>query len=266
MRQISKKGKSFFVNHSEEFWDSFEDNTWEPETINILDNYLSPEDTFIDIGAWIGPITLYAGLKVKKCYSFEPDHAAFKELKENVNLNPSLAQKIDLQNQAITTDGKNVKIYSRYSYGDSGTSILKRVKSKNEFKEVSSTTFNKFISSNSIQVDFIKMDVEGAEFFILPSMMEVLKNQKPKLLLSLHHGALTEFNEINYFPFGGLRRIYRFFDKERKFLKSKSSATMRQLINSLSFYDNCYTGGLNKFSASEASDQELENLEMLLFF
>ncbi len=266
MRQISKKGATFLVNHSNEFWDSFEDNSWEPDTINILDNYLNSQDTFIDIGAWIGPITLYAGLKVKKCYSFEPDPAAYEELVENISLNLTLAHKIDLLNQAITTDGRNVKIYSRYSYGDSGTSILKRVKSKNEFIEVSSTTFSHFILNNAIQTNFIKMDVEGAEFFIIPSMIEVLKKQKPKLLLSLHHGALTEFNEMKYLPMGAVRRIYRYLDKDRKFLKSKSSAAMRQLLNSLSFYSNCYTGKLTKFTLAEATDEELEKLDMLLFF
>lgn len=266
MRQISKKGATFLVNQSNEFWDSFEDNSWEPDTINILDNYLSPQDTFIDIGAWIGPITLYAGFKAQKCYSFEPDPTAYKELVENISLNPTLAHKIDLINQAITTDGRNVKIYSRYSYGDSGTSILKRVKSKNEFIEVPSITFSRFVQNNSIQTKFIKMDVEGAEFFIIPSMIEILKSQKPKLLLSLHHGALTEFNEMKYLPLGVARRIYRYLDKDRKFIKSKSTTAMRQLLNSLSFYSNCYTSKLTKFTLSEISDQELEKLDMLLFF
>ena len=42
------------------FWDRVEAGTWEPGTLAALAPHLGPETTFLDLGAWVGPLTLLA--------------------------------------------------------------------------------------------------------------------------------------------------------------------------------------------------------------
>jgi hypothetical protein len=64
----------------ESFWKSVERGEWEPYTFSVLDRFVTPETTVIDIGAWIGPVTLYAAKTAKHVFAIEPDPVAFKEL------------------------------------------------------------------------------------------------------------------------------------------------------------------------------------------
>lgn len=266
-REIKKKDIAFAVTGSQEFWNSFEDQSWEPDTMNILDKFLQATDVMVDIGAWIGPISLYSSSKIKKCYSFEPDPIAYGELSQNLALNPQLKEKVSLFNMAITTNGEKVKIFSRYSYGDSGTSLLKRVKSKNDYVEVSSITFERFLADHKVEkVDFIKMNIEGAEFFIVPTMLPYLQAHRPAFLISLHHPALTEFLELSIFPYGFLRRIYRLLDPKKTFLRNKSTKQMKGLLKALGFYAHCVNGKLEPFDHQNATTEDLEKLDMLLFY
>jgi hypothetical protein len=55
--------------------------------------------------------------------------------------------------------------------------------------------FNEFLENEKIEkTDFIKMDIEGAEFFILPSIRnDLIKLNFPTLLISFHAEYLTEY-------------------------------------------------------------------------
>lgn len=264
-RTVSKNKVTFNVSGSDEAWRSFQDNTWEPATFKILDKVLRPEQTVADIGAWMGPISLYAASKVKKCYSFEPDPIAFKELLINIKLNPDLEKKIVPLNQAVTRTGAPVKLFSRYTYGDSGSSVLKRIKSANQYVEVSSTTFQDFIRLNQIEnIQFIKMDIEGGEFFVLPQMREYLERKKPILLVSFHFDALCEYIELKYLPFGIIRRIYRALDPYKIIIKYFATKLMDQVITSLDFY-HVYNNDLEPITTFRNKKVFYQKIDMLLF-
>lgn len=40
------------------FWRKATAGGWEPETFAVLDQHLSPDRDYVDIGAWIGPTVL----------------------------------------------------------------------------------------------------------------------------------------------------------------------------------------------------------------
>jgi hypothetical protein len=42
------------------------------------------------------------------------------------------------------------------------------------------------------QVSLVKMDIEGAEFFVLPTLLDWLKQKRPALFLSLHAPLLSD--------------------------------------------------------------------------
>ena len=53
------------------------------------------------MGAWIGPTVLYGCQNAKFCYAIEPDPVAFRQLKNNVDLNPSLISRISFSNSCV---------------------------------------------------------------------------------------------------------------------------------------------------------------------
>ena len=181
---VTVNGKNFLVRYTP-FWDGVVNKLWEPNTFQIFDRFIDKDHSFIDIGAWIGPTTLYGCQLSKYCYSFEPDPNAFKELKRNVNLNPHLKTKIKIYDYCISNKCGKIRFGNRSKFGDSMSSIL--FNDSKESSSVKSITLQKFIQQNRINdCNFIKMDIEGGETIVLPHIKKFLAEKKPTLHLSLH--------------------------------------------------------------------------------
>lgn len=171
-----------------DFWKKFEVNKWENETIQIIEKYVTSETYFIDIGAWIGPITLYASKFASKIIAFEPDPVAHSILKKNVelNVNSDFYKKINLNSLAISgNDQDSIDLYSS-EFGNSGTSAIL----DNNLKKISvdtislSEVINKFNLKN--EKLFIKIDVEGYEYELLKNNIDLIKNLNCNIYFSLH--------------------------------------------------------------------------------
>jgi FkbM family methyltransferase len=179
--KISKNGYEFNVHETTNwnFWHKMETGEWEPYTFDIFDEYLTPETTYIDIGAWIGPTVLYASKLSKKCYAYEPDPVACRHLVANINANK--ITNIVVVGQAIMGhDGMTV--LGSDELGNSETRYLHK---DNQFSvpcHKLQSVVDRFDIVNPI---FIKMDVEGAEEFILKDN-EFIEKYKPTLYVSLH--------------------------------------------------------------------------------
>jgi FkbM family methyltransferase len=158
---------------------------YEPNTHKIFDKFLDPNYSYIDIGAFIGSTVLYGAHLAKKVYAIEPDPIAFKELQKNVSLNPLLQKKIEIHQKCLCTCSEKVKFGSMSKGGDSMSSLL-FANSKTSWV-VDGITFQEFINENNItDCNFIKMDIEGGELLVLPSMEKYLEKEKPILYLSMH--------------------------------------------------------------------------------
>jgi FkbM family methyltransferase len=172
-------------------WDRINQNDWENETFKIFDRFLKPQNSYIDIGAWIGPTALYGAYKAKHVYAVEPDPVAFKELITNLGLNRSIAPKVTCINAAIAKQSGEIKLYMRDQLGISTSSLIPTISKK--YCQVRSKTIYGLIRSYNIKnVNFIKMDIEGGEYSLIPSIHKYLRAQKPTLYISLHSGFLKE--------------------------------------------------------------------------
>lgn len=175
----------FRYNRNEDFWAGVRDvNGWEPETFDVLDKFIKPGMNFLDIGAWNGVCSIYAGLLGAKCFSVEPDDKAFIELSENARLN-----NVDMQlwNLAISDhSGTDVLRNVQDGFGNSMSSLLRRY-DKEDKNIVVCKTLLEFMGLDMIcKPDFIKMDVEGGESIIIPGSRGALKLSNCPLYLSLH--------------------------------------------------------------------------------
>ena len=189
MKKITKHKNSFFIAETTspteiDFWKSVEENRWENETYKVFDFFINKNNSYIDIGAWIGPTVLYGCQLAKHCYAIEPDPVAFKSLKANVDLNPDIADRITLFKGCIGSGCGKVKFGTKTNFGDSSSSLI--------FNEagsidIESLTLEEFIKRNNIKdCTFIKMDIEGGETIVLPAIKKYLLENMPTISLSLH--------------------------------------------------------------------------------
>ena len=83
------------------FWRRVTDGKWEPDSFDVLRRLLTPDSTFVDIGAWIGPLTLYGAHLAGHCYAVEPDPRAWATLTANIALNSDLSDRIGVHSVAV---------------------------------------------------------------------------------------------------------------------------------------------------------------------
>ncbi len=170
-------------------WRRIKKGRWEPYTIEIFSRYLKEDDICLDIGAWIGPTVLFASQLCRQVYCFEPDPHAFRKLLANIQLNA--IPNVTAINKALYRDESVIGIGTEQDAGGSMTSILD-ANSETHFR-VETTTLAKFVEMWGVEkIDFIKIDIEGAEYELIPSILKELKEFRPTIYLSLHGPKLGD--------------------------------------------------------------------------
>lgn len=219
------------------FWRRTTAGRWEPETFAVLDTHLQAERDYLDIGAWIGPTVLYAAKKARHVWAFEPDATAFRHLAWNIELN-GLTNVSALP--VALSDRTGVARMASFGgeAGDSMTSLLNAQAAGGA--DVVTLGWGAFLADTDLSaVSLVKMDVEGAEFDLLPALLPWLRTQRPTLYLSTHAPYLSEGDR---------------------------AARMAELARALSFYGSCRDSAgmpvpLEDFTAPEA----LERFRSFLF-
>jgi FkbM family methyltransferase len=261
-------GKQFQVDGNEEFWLSASKGKWEPETFRVFDAYLSSDSVFVDIGAWVGATTLYAASIANRVLCFEPDPRACARLRQNLKLNPSLEERVILRQAAVAAEDSVRRLFCRWNWGDSGSSMLTRIRDRGSSVEVQTSRLETVISQEGIdKICFIKMDIEGGEFEVLPELLDTLVRQMPTLYISFHLTALSESlvrevtpNRLAVKASSVAGKILG-WDPAREQARIIALAKLRDLFDSLSFYTHIYTADGESHSASTLLDsaEELGN-------
>lgn len=153
---------------------------------------LNENDTAVDIGAHIGVFTLYAAANVPKgkVFAYEPIYGNFSLLKKNVKQNRLTNVKIF--NKAVTSNGRKIKIY--VSPSNSGGHSIYPV-DHNKIAEVESVTLENLMKQNRIsKINFLKLDVEGAEFDIILKTPKNVFKKIDKIVMEYHDFTAKENN------------------------------------------------------------------------
>jgi FkbM family methyltransferase len=151
-------------------------------------------DVVLDLGGCWGDTALYFADRVGKngkVYSFEfiPDN--IKLFKINTSLNDSLSSRIQLVENPVH-DKSGVPVY----YRDKGPSSNVYFEPFTEQTGSTVTTsIDDFVKDRSIdKINFIKMDIEGAELSALEGARETIKKYRPKLAIAIYHSLNDVFN------------------------------------------------------------------------
>ncbi len=197
MRKIERQGVEIIVEDEDataywKFWNRY-CKAWGAPIMAVMDEFLSEgaraefiaPGTFLDIGAWVGPMTLWAALK-HDCYviAVEPDPVAFEQLERNVEANGLQDQVECLQVAASYTDDGEVGLYPGDKFGRSHSSMTACCGEKPVYVKAMNAAF--LVSWN--QPDLVKMDIEGGEAIVIPAIGPVMRQLGIPLLLSLHPG------------------------------------------------------------------------------
>lgn len=167
----------------------------EKEITNYFINVVKPGDICLDLGASIGWFTLlfsYLTNEKGKVYSFEPRKDIREILKENVQLNNF--NSVIISDYAIA-DRKGKRDF--YIDKDPGKdSFFRYVPKAKIVRSVKIKTINLdgYFPKKS-RIDFIKMDIEGAEYLALRGAKRILK-ENPHLKIICEAWNKDEINKI----------------------------------------------------------------------
>ena len=183
---------------------------------HIIEHFTPKQgDVVVDIGAHMGRYTIIGAKRVGvqgKVVAIEANPSNFEMLNRNIKLN-RLTNIISLNNAVYSKETK-IKLYlPGEERGDTiyNTIISDRAKNEDKFVEVSANTLDYLLQSKGIkheQVNWIKIDVEGAEFEVIKGASNVLSNSKDiALLIEIHnlkdstnlYGPIIEFLKLYNF-------------------------------------------------------------------
>lgn len=158
---------------------------YEKEEMGIVCTLMEKDFTFFDIGANIGWYTIKVAKSFKNAsvFSFEPIPRTFSLLKENIKLNNIKNAKVF--NVGFADENKKTPFYF-YEEG-SGNASLRNVSSKSSVEKILAqiVRLDDFVKGRKLVVDFIKCDVEGAEFFVFKGGYTTLLSDKPIIAVEM---------------------------------------------------------------------------------
>lgn len=167
--------------------------TWELDFAEALQRYVKPGWVCYDIGGYKGYYTGVMALKgAARVFVFEPMPANVEQIKKLIGLNPSLP--IHLKEYAVSDKtGKAVfKLMPEETMGKLEHSSFQKDDEPVTSLTVECITLDELIASGTPEPDFIKIDVEGAEEFVLKGAKDLLHRKKPFLMIEVHSPAIGE--------------------------------------------------------------------------
>ena len=161
--------------------------SWEPIATDAIISAVKPGMRVFDIGAHLG----YYSLLLARCVgpagrvmSFEAAPRNFDTLRSNILINN--LKNVDLFNLAVFSEVGSIQMSISSTDVASGDWSISR-HSNGETIQVPTITLDQFYRETDVLPDFLKMDVEGAEYDVLVGGREVISRSRPTMLIELHH-------------------------------------------------------------------------------
>ncbi len=170
---------------------------YEPIECYLFLKLLGPGMTVIDVGANCGQYTLLAARAVGESgavHSFEPVPGTFKILKENVELNH--CRNVTLNQVALWHEATALSLGGNQveTVGSGGFSAGLAANNPHVAR-VKAIRFDDYVRERNLErIDLIKMDIEGAEPFMLEGARESIERFHPTFLMEVNREALSRMN------------------------------------------------------------------------
>jgi FkbM family methyltransferase len=147
-------------------------------------------DTIYDVGANVGYTSILAALPdpAKKIVMVDPNPLALSYASGNMIRNNLSINKMFILSFVGEKSGEKVKFYS-IGTGAAGSMFKSHAHtagSSNSYYWVNTTTVDEVIGKTGIIPTLIKIDVEGAESFVLKGATKIAAMQKTKFFIEMH--------------------------------------------------------------------------------
>jgi FkbM family methyltransferase len=171
-------------------------HSWEPHIVDLIRGHLAPGSVYVDVGANVGVMAFNAADVVGpsgKIIAFEPDTqnaarflAGLKESAlKNVLLYPfALSDRQEIRSLA---GGSNAYLIG----SQDSTRLVQAVRGDD-------------LLAGEQRIDFIKLDVEGHEPFVLKGLSSTLRKHKPLVLCEYNPRCLTSHFSISPSSFAAM--------------------------------------------------------------
>jgi FkbM family methyltransferase len=148
--------------------------TYEPEETRVFRSKCRPGDTVIDVGANVGWYTIIASKFVGnngRVIAFEPEPENFAILKRNVLANG--CDNVTLEQKALSNAAGELTLYLDEANKGRHSTVLDW---KGKTIKVEALRLDDYLENRFKKVDFVKIDVEGAEPMVLEGMKRAVES------------------------------------------------------------------------------------------
>jgi FkbM family methyltransferase len=144
-------------------------------------------DIVLDAGANCGHLSILFSKLVGKdgmIYAFEPDRFNIARINTNTALNTDLQANIKIEQFLLWNENKWVDFYEAGTVGSSAVWIP----DTDKCVQKEAICIDDWVVKNSIEkLDFIKMDIEGAEIEALEGCVQTIENLSPHFAIASYH-------------------------------------------------------------------------------
>lgn len=169
---------------------------WENDSITYFYQGIPTDKhlNIVDIGAQSGLYSIYAKfLPNSTFYSFEPFPQTFKLLNDNIELNN--IQNVKTFNIGLSNKKETTLLNTCKSHNGLHT-IGNNVQRFNDIEQITINvdTLDNLFYKQDIPVDYIKIDTEGWEYYILLGGINTIQKYKPKIQMEWYLDNLKQCN------------------------------------------------------------------------
>lgn len=191
---------------------------------SLWKTFIKPNDVVLDIGAYVGLISLHFGVLRSKVHAFEGSPRNYFRLRKIID---SFSAKLDITIHEVALSNHFEK--GKFRFNDC-------IDREHPAQEIEYVEYDEYSKQNKLpDPKFVKMDIEGMETIALKSMTRLIREVRPIWQIECHkdlpfkyegypgHVSPSEggFDMENFEKLG-----YLIFDKNKKRIKSKDMACL----------------------------------------
>ncbi len=194
---------------------------WEADMLREIRTHLRTDSTCLDIGSNIGQHALYMAKVAKngKIYAFDPIKKLTDQIHDSVTKNN--LTNIEVCNFGLSNTNEVKDIYlNNLNMGN--TTFKKRLGASDVIK-AETKIFDEFWHDRGV-IDFVKIDVEGYEFYALQGMRKSIEKYHPKMIVEFspifYNKMDISSEEFLHYIFDLGYKIYDLDDKRKEITKN----------------------------------------------